>query len=172
MQCSSACGSYHDFLDRRGLLKRKLLNQWFLLVKLQSSLRTFYGCHMTCFTDMEYLCHKWPGICSTCSKYFPVRSSFVTYHRVCNQINTTGSTCGAGTAYLSGAHDFTPSFSWCSCYSIFSFISMFCRSLFVPFYLFYWPLCCLFFDIRILSSSGKHLYVTFLFIKINCLAKN
>jgi len=32
---------------------------------------------------MEYLCHKWPRICSTCRKHFPVLSSFMTYHRVC-----------------------------------------------------------------------------------------
>jgi hypothetical protein len=33
--------------------------------------------------------------------------------------------------------------------SIFSFICMFCRSLFVLLYFFFWPLCCLFFfDIR------------------------
>ena len=37
---SRACGSYQDFLDR-GLL----LNQGFLLVKLKSSLRKFYGRH-------------------------------------------------------------------------------------------------------------------------------
>ena len=41
-------------------------------------------------------------------------------------------------------------FQWGSCYSIFSFICMFCRSLFDLLY-FFWPLCCLlFFDIRIL----------------------
>jgi hypothetical protein len=40
---SRACGSYEDFLDRGFLLTRKLLNQWFLLVKLKSSLRKFYG---------------------------------------------------------------------------------------------------------------------------------
>jgi hypothetical protein len=39
------CGSYHDFLDRGLLLTRKLLNQGFLLVKLESSLRKFYGRH-------------------------------------------------------------------------------------------------------------------------------
>ena len=42
---SRACGSYQDFLDRDLLLTRKLLNQGFLLVKLKSSLRTFYDCH-------------------------------------------------------------------------------------------------------------------------------
>jgi hypothetical protein len=43
-------------------------------------------------TVMEYLCHKRPRICSTCRKHFQVLSSFMTYHRVCNYINTTGVT--------------------------------------------------------------------------------
>jgi hypothetical protein len=42
---SRACGSYQDFLDGGLLLTRKLLNQGFLLVKLKSSLRKFYGRH-------------------------------------------------------------------------------------------------------------------------------
>jgi hypothetical protein len=45
IRCSRACGSYQDFLDRGLLLTRKLLNQGFLLVKLKSSLRKFYGHH-------------------------------------------------------------------------------------------------------------------------------
>ena len=40
---SRFCGSYHDLLDRKLLLTRKLLHQWFLLVKLKSPLRKFYG---------------------------------------------------------------------------------------------------------------------------------
>jgi hypothetical protein len=39
----------------------------------------------------------------------------MTYHRVCNKGNTTGATCGAGTAYLSGAPEITPSFLWGLC---------------------------------------------------------
>ena len=40
-----------------------------------------------------------------------------------------------------------------SCYSIFSYLCMFCRSLFVLLYFFFWPLCCLFFfDIQILIT--------------------
>ena len=87
----------------------------------------------------------------------------LTYHRVCNQINTTGVTSGAGTAYPSGAPEFIPGFQWDSCYSIFSFICMFCRSLFVLLYFFFWPLYCLFFfDIRMLivplvSSNSSYL---------------
>ena len=48
----------------------------------------------------------------------------MTYHRICKQINTTDVTSGAGTDNRSGAHEFTPSFQWGSCYSIFSFIYM------------------------------------------------
>ena len=47
------------------------------------------------------------------------------------QINTTGATSGAGTAYPSGAPEFTPGFQWGSCYPIYSFMCMCCRSLFV-----------------------------------------
>ena len=128
---SGAFGSYQDFLRRRLLLTRKLLNQGFLLIKLKSSCRTFMVATMTWLTAMEYLCHKWPRICFTCREHFPVVSSFMTYHRVCNEINTTGATGGAGTAYPSGAPEFTPGFSWGSCYSIFSFMYMFCRLWFV-----------------------------------------
>jgi len=42
---SRACGSYQNFLDRGWLLTRKLLNQVFLLVKVKSSRRKFYGRH-------------------------------------------------------------------------------------------------------------------------------
>ena len=61
-------------------------------------------------------------------------ATFMSFHRVCGQINMTGTTSGAGTVYLSGAPEFTPGFQWGSCYSIFSFICMFCRSLFVLLY--------------------------------------
>ena len=52
---------------------------------------------------------------------------------------------------------------------IFSFICMFCRSLFVLLYFFFWPLCCLFFfDIRFLitplvSSNSRPLCCLFFF---------
>ena len=65
---------------------------------------------MTWLTVIEYLCYKWPWICSTSRKHFPVLSSFMTYHCVCTQIKTTGATSWAGTAYLSGAPEFTPGF--------------------------------------------------------------
>ena len=45
IRCSRAYDSYQDFLDKGLLLRRKLLNQGFLLVKLKASLRKFYGRH-------------------------------------------------------------------------------------------------------------------------------
>ena len=58
-----------------------------------------------------------------------------------------------------------PDFQWGSCYSIFSFICMFCGSLFVLLYFFFWPLCCMFFfDIRILIAplvSSNNSQITF-----------
>ena len=75
---SRACGSCQDFLDKGLLHTRNLLNQRFLLVKLKSS------ASMTWLIAMEYLCHKWPRISSTCRKHFPVLSTFMTYYRVCN----------------------------------------------------------------------------------------
>jgi hypothetical protein len=53
-----------DFLDRGLLLTRKPLNKGFLLVEAEV---------ITWLTVMEYLCHNWPWICSTCCKHFPVK---------------------------------------------------------------------------------------------------
>ena len=91
--------------------------------------------------------HEFAEICPF-TRYFSITVSNT------NQINMTGITSEEGTAYPSGASEFTPGFQWGSCYAIFSFICMFCRSLFVLLYFFFWPLCCLFFfDIRILITS-------------------
>ena len=105
---SRVCGSYQDFLNRGLLLTRKILNQGFLLVMLKSS---FYGCHHDLFDCYGISVSQMTTICSTCRKHFPVLSSFTTYYRVCKYINTTGATSGAGTAYPSGASEFTPGFS-------------------------------------------------------------
>ena len=65
---------------------------------------------MAWLTAMEYLRHKLSRICSNCRTHFPVLSSFMTYDRVCNYINTTGVTSEAGTAYPFGAPESTPRF--------------------------------------------------------------
>ena len=64
-----------------------------------------------------------------------------------------GANHGAESAYPTGAPEFNPGFQWGLCYSIFSFMCMFCRSLFVLLYFFFWSLCCLFFDLWILITS-------------------
>ena len=74
------------------------------------------------------------------------------YYNRCNYMNTTDATSGAGTAYPSGAPEFTPGFQQGSRYSICSFMCMFCRSLFVLLSFFFQPLCCLFFELRILIT--------------------
>jgi hypothetical protein len=40
----------------------------------------------------------------------PLLSSFMAYHLCCNKNNMMLATCGAGTAYLSGAPEFTTCF--------------------------------------------------------------
>ena len=104
-----------------------------------------------------------------------VVATFWIVYMILPKRNTTSVTSGTGTAYTSEAPEFTPGFWWGSCYSIFSFICMFCRSLFVLLYYFFWPLYCLFFfDIRILitplvssisSYNKKHKCVLLIFIK-------
>jgi hypothetical protein len=76
---------------------------------------------------------------------------YPTYHWVCNKNNTTGATCGAGTAYPSGAPEFTTCFSGVRVARSLAFSVVFCRSLFVLF--FFWPLYCLsFYDLRLLIT--------------------
>ena len=68
--------------------------------------------------------------------------------------------------YLSVNTPSLPLSSWGSCYSIFRFICMFCRLLFVLLYFFFWPLCCLFFfDIRILITPLVIFKLFFLMLK-------
>jgi len=55
---SRACGSNKDFLDSGLLLTRTLLNKEVLLDKLKSSLRKFYGRHLSWLTVTEHLFHK------------------------------------------------------------------------------------------------------------------
>jgi hypothetical protein len=53
--------SHQELCDRALLFRRKLLSQWSLLVKLKSSLRTFYGRHHDCINHYEI-----PHISSHC----------------------------------------------------------------------------------------------------------
>jgi hypothetical protein len=58
-------------------------------------------------------------------------------------------TSGAGTAYLSGAHEFSPVFSWIRVTGSLIFCVMFCRSLFVLLYFYFCVFC---------SSSVGHIF--------------
>jgi len=72
MRYPRACDSYQDFIDRGLLLTRKVLNKRFILVKLKSSLRKFYGWPMwnICVTnDNGYV----PLVVNT-SRSFPYSS--------------------------------------------------------------------------------------------------
>jgi len=85
---------------------------------------------MTWLTAMEYMCYKWPRICSVCRNHDPILSSFTTNHRIYSSSNKTGATCGTGTVYTSGS---TPVFSGVHVARSLLFCVMFCRSLFVLF---------------------------------------
>ena len=103
-----------------------------------------YGVYVSLITtDMFHFCHN----------HNPVFSSFMFYHRAYTKSNTTGTTSGAGTYYTSGEPEFTLGYWWGSRCSIFSFLCICCKSLFVLLYFFLWPLCCLsFYYLQILIT--------------------
>ena len=63
----------------------------------------------------------------------PVLSSVMTYHRGCNNSNTTAVACGTGTAYYSTAPAFTPGFSGIR---VARFLCSVLKIIFCPFVLF------------------------------------
>ena len=140
---SRACDSYHDFLDRGMLLTRKLLNQGFLLFKLKSWLG--WPLWNICVTNDHG--HVPPVVSTTRSFPHSWRiTGFVT-------ILTRRVPLVEHELLNLPEHLSSPPILVRSCYSIFSFMCMFCRSLFVLLYFFFCPLCCLFFfDIRILIT--------------------
>ena len=74
---TSFCVSQSHYIDC--FITRKLMNQGFLVANYisWSSLWMFYCCHH------DYLCQKWPWICSVCHNHNPVLSwLLMTCHRV------------------------------------------------------------------------------------------
>ena len=82
-----------------------------------------------------------------CLTRFSYHMVFVSFNS-----NTTGVTHGTGTAYPSGALSSTPDFNGVRVARSLVFCVMFCRSLYVLLSFFFWPLCCLSFDLRILIT--------------------
>jgi hypothetical protein len=76
-------------------------------------------------------------------------------------------TSGAETAYPSGAHEFTLVFSGVRVARSSVSCVVFCRSLFVLLSFFFWPLCCLYFDLRILNTHFGILKLFLLVISCN-----
>jgi hypothetical protein len=90
---------------------------------------------------------------NTVTKWKTDKQWSTTYYITNWRLSSTNLTSGAGTANPSGAPEFSYGFEWGWCYSIFNFMCMFGRSLFVLLYFFFWPFCCLFFfDLRILIT--------------------
>jgi hypothetical protein len=85
-------------------------NQTWLYMSLGWShhFKRFTVTPITWLTATDYLCYKWPRICSTCRIHNPVLSTFMTYHRVSSKRNTTGATCETETFSLSD--EVTPGF--------------------------------------------------------------
>ena len=95
-------------ISLRGLLlTRKLLNQEFLLVRLKSSLQKFYGRH----NDLCNICvtndHRYVPLVASTSRSFP-HSWLIT--RFVNRVTQWVPLMEQGTAYPSGAPEFTPGF--------------------------------------------------------------
>jgi hypothetical protein len=104
---SRTFGSYQDLLDRWLLITRKLLNQWFILTKLKSSLRMCYGRHHDSVNPLRNICVR------NAHGYVPfvVLPDPFPNHGISTGFVVElhdGVTNGAWTAYPSGAHEFTP----------------------------------------------------------------
>ena len=112
------------------MLTRKLLKQEFLLVKVKSSLRKCYGHHHDMVDHYGISVSQWQPICSTYCKHFTVFYSFTTYYQVCNYNTMTCITSGSGSTDPSVSTRVHPGLYMDSCYLTFSFIYMFCKSLF------------------------------------------
>jgi hypothetical protein len=109
---------------------------------------------MTLLTAMEYLCHKWPRIYSTCRKHFPVLSPFMTYHRFITRLTRRVSLVEQELLTLPEHMSVHPVISEVHVARSLILCVMFCTSLFVLLSISFWSLFCLsFFDVWILITS-------------------
>jgi hypothetical protein len=124
MRTENKCIRILFLLDLCLLLARKLLDEGFLVVKLKSSLRKFYGRHNNLVNRYD--------IAVSQIIHFPVLSSFMTYHLACNWSITTDTRSGAGTAYPL-VPELTPGFSGVRVAWSLIVCIVFCTSLFLLF---------------------------------------
>ena len=85
----------------------------------------YQGSNFACFNKPPNI-ECFPVFLNKSHYYLPNQSSIFPQRQISRR----------GTAHPSGAPAFTHGFQWGTCYSIFSFMCMFCRSLFFPFVLF------------------------------------
>jgi hypothetical protein len=109
------------------------------------SLKISKGAIMTWLTVMEYLCHKGPLV--NISRSFPHITWCIT--RSTRRVPLVEQELRTLPRHLSSPSDFS---GGGSCYSVFSFMCMFCRSLFFLLYFFLWSFCYLSFDLRLLIT--------------------
>ena len=128
----------------------------------EAHFESFMVATMAWVTVMEYLCHKWPMICSTWGNHFPVLSLFMTYHmvtRITRRVLLLDQELITLSEHLSSA----PVYSGVRVTR--SLVLYVC---FVDFYLslcnfFFWLLCCLsFFAMRLLITPliSSNSYIT------------
>ena len=101
---------------------------------------------------MEYLCHKSTRVCSTCRKHFPVICSFMTCHCIVPRLTQRVPLVAQELPTLPEHLSSSPVFSGVRVTRSLVLCVMFCRSLFVLSSFYFWPLCCLSFDLRILIT--------------------
>ena len=123
----ACCDVWHDFRAQRSTIR---LNSHFLCRGFMFDLWNLYS-----FTHTGVQ-HNF--------KYHMMLVSF--------NSNTTVVTCGTGNYKPTGAPEFTPGFSGVRFARSVALSVMFCRSLFVLFSFFFWPLYCLSFDLRLLIT--------------------
>jgi hypothetical protein len=162
MRYSRACGSCHDFRDRGLPLTRKLLNQGFLLIKLKSSLLQsppWLGWPLWNFCVAND--HGYIPLLNT-SRSFPHAWLFTGFLTILTwRVPLVEQEMPTLSEHLSAS----PVFSGVPVRVNRSLVLCVC---FVDRCLSFWPLCCLFFDIRIMITplvSSNSSYTSKLTVK-------
>ena len=124
-------------------------NLWLNTQQISTDL--FNTCLYWCTSIYIYIYYIYHWYWNTYTRFCQVASLIYFYYVIQTSLEVCPHVYPLHTILMVALID--PRFWGGSCYSIFSFICMFCRSLFVPLFFFLWPLSCLFFfDLRILIT--------------------